>query len=73
MFDDSTLRLEWTLILNINNMILLTIILLLIATNGCVSYTLTSLTPPHCCACPKPGPGFTTLYIVVFLGFSEFS
>ena len=25
------------------------------------------LTPSHYCACPKPGPGFPTSYVVVFL------
>jgi hypothetical protein len=24
-----------------------------------------SLTPPHCCACPKAGPGFQTLHVVI--------
>jgi hypothetical protein len=28
------------------------------------------LTPPHLCACPKPG--FPTSYVVVFFVFSEF-
>ena len=32
---------------------------------------LTDLTPPPFCACPKPGPGFTTSYVMVFLVFSE--
>jgi len=27
---------------------------------------LTSLTPPHFCACPKPGLGFPMPYVVVF-------
>ena len=31
-----------------------------------VGITLTGLTLPHCCACPKPEPGFPTSYIVVF-------
>ena len=26
------------------------------------SIPLTCLTPPHCCACPKPGPRFPTSY-----------
>jgi hypothetical protein len=26
---------------------------------------LTGLTPPHFCACPQPGPGFPTSYVVV--------
>jgi hypothetical protein len=36
---------------------------------------LIGLTPPHCCACLKLGPGFptTTSCVVVFLVFSEFS
>ena len=66
MFDESTLHLECTLILNINNRILLTIILSQITTNGCVPYALTSLTPPHCCTCLKPRPGFPTSCVVVF-------
>jgi hypothetical protein len=32
---------------------------------------LTDLTSLHFCACPKPGPGFTTSYVMVFLVFSE--
>jgi hypothetical protein len=32
---------------------------------GRVGITLFSLTPPHFCACPKPGCGFSKLYIVV--------
>ena len=31
---------------------------------------LTDLTSLHVCACPKPGPGFTTSYVMVFLVFS---
>ena len=31
---------------------------------------LTDLTPPPVCACPKPGPGFTSS-VMVFLVFSE--
>ena len=27
---------------------------------------LTGLTPPHICACPKTGPGFSTPYVMVF-------
>jgi hypothetical protein len=38
-----------------------------------VEITLTSLIPPHFCACLKPGPGFPTSYVVVFFVFSEFS
>ena len=33
----------------------------------------TGLTPPHICACPNSGPGFSTWYVVVFFVFSEFS
>jgi len=29
---------------------------------------LTSLTPPHFSACPKPGPGFPTSYVKVLFG-----
>ena len=32
---------------------------------------LTDLTPPPLCACPKPGPGFTTSSVMVFFVFSE--
>ena len=32
---------------------------------------LNDLTPPPFCACPKPGPGFTTSYVMVFFVFSE--
>jgi len=28
------------------------------------------LTPPHFCACPKPGPGFPTSYVMVFFMFN---
>ena len=31
---------------------------------------LTDLTSLHVCVCPKPGPGFTTSYVMVFLVFS---
>jgi hypothetical protein len=31
---------------------------------------LTSLSPPHCCVCSKPGPGFPTPYVLVFFVFS---
>ena len=27
---------------------------------------LTGVTPPHVCACPKPGPGFPMSYVLVF-------
>ena len=33
--------------------------------------SLTSLTLPHFCACPKPGPGFLMSYVVVFFMFNE--
>jgi hypothetical protein len=36
---------------------------------GRVGITLTGLTPPYLCACPKPGPGFPTSYIWVFFCF----
>jgi hypothetical protein len=32
----------------------------------CHGISLTGLTPPHFCACPKPGPGFPTSYVVFF-------
>ena len=32
---------------------------------------LTCLTLPHFCACPKPGPGFPTSYVMVFFVLSE--
>ena len=32
---------------------------------------LTGLTLPHLCACPKPGPGFPTSYVMVFFMFNE--
>jgi hypothetical protein len=28
---------------------------------------LTGLTPQHFCACPEPGPGFPTSYVMFFL------
>ena len=34
-----------------------------------VGILLTCLTPPHLCACPKPGPGFPTSYVMVFFVF----
>jgi hypothetical protein len=37
---------------------------------GC-EIPLNDLTPPPFCACPKPGPGFTTAYVMVFFVFSE--
>jgi len=39
---------------------------------GLYPITVTGLTPPHFCACPRPGPGFPTTYVVVFFLFSEF-
>jgi hypothetical protein len=33
--------------------------------------SLNGLTPPHCCACPKPGPGFPMSYVMAFFVFSE--
>ena len=38
---------------------------------GRVGIQLTGLTPPHFCACSKPGPWFPTSYVVVFFVFSE--
>ena len=32
---------------------------------GRVGIPLTGLPPPHCCACPKPGPEFIMSYGVV--------
>ena len=32
-----------------------------------VGVQLTGLTPPYVCACPKQGPEFLTLYVVVLL------
>ena len=32
---------------------------------GRVAIPVTGLTPPHSDACPKPGPGFPTSYVVV--------
>ena len=39
--------------------------------NYIVGTPLIDLTPPHCCACPKPGHGFLTPYVVVFLVFND--
>jgi len=36
-------------------------------------HTSTGLTPPHFCACSKPGHGFPASYVVVCFVFSEFS
>ena len=33
---------------------------------GRIVVPLTGLTPPQCCACPKPGPWFPTSYVVDF-------
>jgi hypothetical protein len=44
------------------------IIIVQIKSWGC---PLTDLTPPPFCACPKPGPGFTTSSVMVFFVFSE--
>jgi hypothetical protein len=34
---------------------------------------LNCLTLPHFCACPKPGPGFSTFYVMIFFFvFTEF-
>jgi len=38
---------------------------------GRVGMPLIGLTQGHVCACLKPGPGFPTLYAVVFFVFSE--
>ena len=32
-----------------------------------IGVTFTGLTPPHICACPNSGPGFSTWYVVVCL------
>jgi hypothetical protein len=32
-----------------------------------VGIPLSILTLPHFCACPKPGPGFLTAYVVILL------
>jgi hypothetical protein len=34
---------------------------------GGVGIPLTGLPLPHFCACPKPGPGFPMLYVMLFL------
>ena len=39
--------------------------------NYIVGTPLIDLTSPHCCACPKPGHGFLTPYVVVFLVFND--
>jgi hypothetical protein len=36
-----------------------------------VGISLTGLTPPYFCACPKPGTGFPTSYAMVFFMSSE--
>jgi hypothetical protein len=35
--------------------------------DGRVGNPLTGLTLPHYCACPKPGSGYSTPYVMVFL------
>ena len=37
-----------------------------------VGIPLTSLTLPHCCAFPKPGPGLPKPYVVVFFVIDGF-
>lgn len=32
--------------------------------------SLTSLTPPHCCTCPKPRPGFSSVCVLVDVVFN---
>jgi len=39
---------------------------------GCVRIQLTGLTPPHFRACPNPGPGFPSSYVLVFLMFNYY-
>ena len=34
---------------------------------GGVEMPFTSLTLPHCCACPQPGPGLPSSHVMVFL------
>jgi hypothetical protein len=34
--------------------------------NKSVGFSLTCLTPPYVCACPKPGSGFQTSHVVIF-------
>ena len=36
---------------------------------GRVGIPLTGLSPPHFCACPNPGPGYPTSYVVVSFVF----
>ena len=36
-----------------------------------IGVPLTGLTPPHFDVCPNTGPGFSTLYVVVFLCSDE--
>ena len=38
-----------------------------------VGIPLTGLSPPHICACHKPGPGIPMSYVKYFVVFSEFS
>ena len=39
---------------------------------GRVGIPLTGLPLPHFCACPKPGPGFPMLYVMLFFMFNDF-
>ena len=39
---------------------------------GMIGIPLSGLTLPRLCTCPKPGSGFPTLYVIVFLVFNEF-
>ena len=43
----------------------------LIIKTGMVGILLTSLTLPHFCACPKPGPGFPLAYVMEFFMFNS--
>jgi hypothetical protein len=36
-----------------------------------VEIPLTSLTPPHCCACPNPRPRISTSNALIFFAFNE--
>jgi hypothetical protein len=36
---------------------------------GSVGISLNGLTPPHLCACPKPGHGFPTSYVMILRYF----
>ena len=37
-----------------------------------VKIPLIGFNPPHFCACPKPGPGFSTFYVGVLFMLNEF-